>query len=236
MAITKEQAIEVMKQRGYVMTSEAGNGSWIGFSKDMNGIWMSANVYLEQESIDIVCGAGTLKMGCKLSVGKFSFDHARFDEFEKWGYFYGKVCSEINEVVEKMDYIPQRVAMAAYAMKSEGPVNTPQPEKKKETLEDRIAKFKRAVIAKGKEKGFDPVMCKKFFEYWSEVSDGGKKMRWEIAKTKGGVFNIGRRMVTWGMKEQEYNARFKDRDEKKAEKQNKELRQETKKASKNELF
>jgi hypothetical protein len=223
MAITKEQAIEVMKQRGYVMTSEAGNASWIGFSKDMNGIWMSANVYLEKEMIDIQCGAGTLKMMCQLSVGKFAFDHPRFDEFEKWGYFYGKVCSEINDVVEQMDYIPQRVAMAAYAMKSEGPVVAPEPEKKKETLEDRVAKFKKAVIAKGKEKGFDPDMCKKFFIYWSEVSDGGKKMRWEIAKTKSGTFNIGGRLVTWRGKDQEYNAKFKDRDEKKAEKQNKEL-------------
>lgn len=230
MALTKEHAIEVMKQRGYTLTSEAGNGKWIGFSRDMNGIWLSAKVFLETEDIEI--NGGVLKMGCELKVNKFSFTHQRFDEFEKWLYFYGKVCSEIDTIVENLDFIPQRLYMA----NSEMPSVLPAKEIKKDTLEDRIKKFKKNVIEIGKDKGYSPAMCKKFFDYWSEVNQGGKKMRWEIAKSKGGVFNIERRLVTWAGKDQEYNARFLDRDEKKAAKQNEELKQETKKASKKELF
>ena len=40
-------------------------------------------------------------------------------------------------------------------------------------------------------------MIRDFFDYWSEVSDGGNKMAWEKAKTKKGTFNIAGRLATW---------------------------------------
>lgn len=218
-----------MKARGYTMTSEDGNGTWVGFSKDMNGIWMSSHVYLETGMMDL--HAGVLKMMCELIVNKFDFHHKRYDEYEKWAYFYGKVCSEIEHVVEEMDFIPQRVAMAAFAMRSEPGLlpqqaveePVPAPVKEKATLENRMKKFKKRIIEIGKEKQYSPKMCEQFFNYWSEVNDSGRKMRFEIAKSKGGVFNIERRLVTWAGKDVEYNSRFADRDEKRAKKQDEQL-------------
>lgn len=219
-----------MKQRGYVLTSESGTGSWIGFSKHINNIWINSNVYLESGLMDMQ--AGVLKMTCELKVNKFDFYHKRFDEYEKWAYFYGKICSEIEHVVEEMDFIPQRVAEAAYSMRSEAglppqivePEPVHEPVKEKATLEDRMKKFKKRIIEIGKEKGYAPKMCEQFFNYWSEVNDNGRKMRFEIAKSKGGVFNIERRLVTWAGKDAEYNSRFSDRDEKRAKKQNEDLK------------
>lgn len=41
--------------------------------------------------------------------------------------------------------------------------------------------------------GYDSEMLKAFFDYWSESSEGGKKMRFEMEK----VFDIGKRLNTW---------------------------------------
>lgn len=231
MAVTKESAIEIMKSRGYTHVSTIGEDKGLGFSKDMNGIYMSATVWLEKETIEM--HAGVLKMMCELVVKGFDFYHKRFDEFEKWAYFYGKVCSEIDTVVENLDFIPQRVYMA------ESNLTLQEPAKevvKKKTLEERKQAFKKKVIEIGKEKDHEPEMCKAFFNYWSEVSDGGNKMRWEIAKTKGGTFSIAGRLVTWRDNDKVFKARFLDRKEKEAKKQNEELKKETPKASTKELF
>ena len=218
MAITKDKAIEIMTERGYTLTSEAGNGTWVGFGKDISGVWLSAKVLLEKETVDIQ--GGPFKLACELFVKSIDIFNNRFADFEKWMYFYSRICTEVEHVVEELDFVPKRV----YSFNNDLTILNSPKEVKKETLEDRILKFKKKVIRTGKEKGYDSQMCKAFFSYWSEVNDNGKKMRWEIAKTKGGVFNIDRRMVTWAAKDQEYNARFLDRDEKKAKKQNEEMK------------
>jgi len=41
--------------------------------------------------------------------------------------------------------------------------------------------------------GYSPEMLKQFFDYWSESSEGGRKMRFELEK----VFDIGKRLTTW---------------------------------------
>ena len=51
---------------------------------------------------------------------------------------------------------------------------------------------------------YDKEMLRDFYDYWSESNDGGTKMRWEIAKTKGGTFSIGGRLATWKRNEERY--------------------------------
>ncbi len=51
---------------------------------------------------------------------------------------------------------------------------------------------------------YDKAMLRDFYDYWSESNDGGTKMRWEIAKTRGGTFSIGGRLATWKRNEERY--------------------------------
>ena len=51
---------------------------------------------------------------------------------------------------------------------------------------------------------YDNAMLRDFYDYWSESNDGGTKMRWEIAKTRGGTFSIGGRLATWKRNEERY--------------------------------
>ena len=51
---------------------------------------------------------------------------------------------------------------------------------------------------------YDIAMLRDFYDYWSESNDGGTKMRWEIAKTRGGTFSIGGRLATWKRNEERY--------------------------------
>ena len=234
--MTKEAAIEFMKGKGYKMVSEAGNESWVGFAKDMRGIWMTATVFLTPESVSMT--GGTLKMMCKLTCEKFDMHSKRFADFENVLYLYAKICSQIDNLVDAEGIVKQTFGQAAKAIRIEG-VNDGDDEgvkQDKNSLEARMAKFKDEVIAIGKEKGYPPAMCKKFFTYWSETNPQGKKMRWEIQKTKSGVFNTKGRMVTWYGKEGDYNSTFKDRDEKKADKQNQALKKTPTVIDKNELF
>lgn len=230
MAITKEKAIELMKPRGYVMVSEAGNGSWVGFARDINGFWMHATVYLERESITMT--GGILKFFCKLSCESIDVNTKKFDDYEKTLYFYAKVCSEIDELVEEQGLVGNKLKEASLAFLHE-PESQPEPKPVK-SIEDRAKKFRNDVIAVGREKGYPSAMCKAFFEYWSESN--AKKMRWEIQKTKSGVFDIARRLATWASKDEVYNAQFKNRDEKKAEKQNSELKKPKQTINTKELF
>lgn len=41
---------------------------------------------------------------------------------------------------------------------------------------------------------------KDFIRYWTEVSDNGKKMKWEIHKSRGGTWQMEGRMRTWKSK------------------------------------
>lgn len=59
------------------------------------------------------------------------------------------------------------------------------------TLQHRKEVFTNKVI----ELGEPYERTKAFIEYWTEHNDGGRKMRFEMAKNQ--PFNIGRRMGTW---------------------------------------
>lgn len=74
--------------------------------------------------------------------------------------------------------------------------SAPQP---KPTIEQRATDFmfKVAEIGKGV---YPDNMLRKFFDYWTEKNENGKKMRFEKEK----VFDIKRRLATWASRDKEY--------------------------------
>lgn len=65
------------------------------------------------------------------------------------------------------------------------PANTPK------TLEERKADFAEKLKPYLGQYGKD--MLNNFYRYWTEINDGGKKMRFEMEK----VFQLSSRLVTW---------------------------------------
>jgi hypothetical protein len=60
--------------------------------------------------------------------------------------------------------------------------------------EERLAAFRLLCLKVHREKAIlSNEEAKKFFLYWTERSDGGKKHKWEFEKT----FNVTRRMCNW---------------------------------------
>ena len=76
----------------------------------------------------------------------------------------------------------------------------PVPAKPK-TLEERRQEFYDSLIPYVEKYGRE--MVRDFYNYWSEVSDGGNKMAWEKAKTRKGTFNLSGRLATWKKKQDE---------------------------------
>lgn len=64
-----------------------------------------------------------------------------------------------------------------------------------DNLETRRAAFRQEVMSHSDK--WEEKMLEDFFNYWSESNVDGKKMKWEIAKSKGGTFNIASRLATW---------------------------------------
>lgn len=67
------------------------------------------------------------------------------------------------------------------------------------TLEKRRANFWEKCLEAGKKLEASQESLKAFFDYWSEVSDQGHKMK----KEKQGTFNTKQRLQTWLKKEQQ---------------------------------
>jgi hypothetical protein len=66
------------------------------------------------------------------------------------------------------------------------------------TLEERLEFFRQKVYVYD-----EPVeRLEAFIEYWTEHNEGGKKMRFEMAKHQ--PFNIGRRLGTWKANENRF--------------------------------
>lgn len=66
---------------------------------------------------------------------------------------------------------------------------------KPKTLEERRQEFYNSLIPYVEKYGRE--MVRDFYNYWSEVSDGGHKMAWEKAMTRKGTFNIAGRLAKW---------------------------------------
>lgn len=67
----------------------------------------------------------------------------------------------------------------------------------KKTLEERKLAFGNKLVPYMDKYGKE--MLREFFDYWTEINDGGKLMAFE--KTKKKTFNISYRLSTWNKKE-----------------------------------
>lgn len=67
----------------------------------------------------------------------------------------------------------------------------------KKTLEERKLAFGNKLVPYMDKYGRE--MIREFFDYWTEINDGGKLMAFE--KTKKKTFNISYRLSTWNKKE-----------------------------------
>ena len=74
------------------------------------------------------------------------------------------------------------------------PADASVPAKPK-TLEERRKEFYNSLIPYVEKYGRE--MVREFYDYWSEISDGGHKMAWEKAMTRKGTFNIAGRLAKW---------------------------------------
>lgn len=79
--------------------------------------------------------------------------------------------------------------------------SAPQP---KPTIEERERDFMYKVANVGKG-DYPDEMLRKFFDYWTEKNENGKKMRFEKEK----VFDIKRRLATWASRDKEYKFKTK---------------------------
>lgn len=72
---------------------------------------------------------------------------------------------------------------------------------KKKSIEERKKSFKES-ISKHKDQ-YSSELLNDFWRYWTEMNEGGKKMRFEMQK----VFDVGRRLTTWSNRD---NNNFKN--------------------------
>ena len=73
-----------------------------------------------------------------------------------------------------------------------------EKEKEKEEVQVKVKEDKEAVFKKTLltfQDKFEVELLKEFFYYWTEKSDNGKKMRFELSKNQ--PFNTARRLETW---------------------------------------
>lgn len=79
------------------------------------------------------------------------------------------------------------------------------PAKRKKSLDERRAEFRQSLIPYREKYGDE--MVDAFAAYWTEVNDGGLKMKWEITRDRGGTFSIAGRFATWKKNEAKFGPR-----------------------------
>lgn len=226
--LSEQKARDVMKKRGYNEVSVNMSGdvvTTINFVKHFGGIILHASAHLKNKSVSLYFV--DLKYLCELSAKNFAFDHKDFEKYEQIITMYAAKCMDID-VFQILDDLKGTITSI-----DEPP--TPTVDEPKKDIKERKRNFWDVIAQYGKEKGYSKEMCLAFYNYWTEMNENGKKLRFEIEKTRSGVFDIKGRLRTWKSNEVKFNSRFKDRDDKRAEKQDKETKA-TKTINKNELF
>ena len=94
--------------------------------------------------------------------------------------------------------LPKVVTITKTSTSLEVTENKKTPKKTdKKTLEERKLAFGNKLVPYVEKYGRE--MIREFFDYWTEINDGGKLMAFE--KTKKKTFNISYRLSTWNKKE-----------------------------------
>jgi hypothetical protein len=207
--MNKEEAIELMKERGYTSTAHNGDGSVIWFMKPTkNNICLHAEVRLSNTSVQLDA-PGNLKLGFNLLSGHFDINHKEFEKYEEQLYRYALACSK----------------------------DKPEESAPKTTTEERANEFWKQIVkyvSSNPElpKKYPRGLCTDFHRYWTETSENGKVMR----KEKQSTFSISGRLATWLKIEQEKIKGRKSFQDQKAEKQNKDVSEKKKIIDKKEMF
>lgn len=234
--LDEDKVIEIMKERGYTLVSTQqksdGTNRRLNFLKVAEKKFESihASVFIEQGNMELTFG--NLNFFFYLSSVKFDFFHKDFLKFENSLLMYVALCVG-EHATEIMEYI--KAKKAKDDSDSQQPSITLDRPKKEKSIKERKREFWDEIVAVGKKKAYAKDMCLAFYNYWSEVSDSGKSLRFEIQKRKGGTFDVKGRLVTWANKEKDYKSSYKNVIDKKIEKQNQEIKT-SKTIDKNELF
>lgn len=198
--------IATMVERGYVNTASGDNKATLFFLKKIDAkLSIHAMVYLKRSYVvlDIL---GMLDMGISLRGLELALDNeGMFTRTEAHLLDYLAKC--LNT-----DSSPAR----------ETEVNKLKEEEKKPkpTIAEREKEFWERIRQAGKDK-YSKEMCLKFYRYWTETNEGGKKMRFEMQK----VFDLPKRLVTWNEGDKKHFANKQSYQEQRAEKELNELKE-----------
>lgn len=94
---TVENIIEVMKDRGYSVSSYTASHSIYFFGKAVGEISINATVNIKEKdsTVELTYHDG-LKMLMYIATGHFAFDHEKFERHEKILLHYANICNLNN--------------------------------------------------------------------------------------------------------------------------------------------
>lgn len=218
-----------MKSRGYSHTSEIVNskrGPVLCFAKQVAAIESALHANVELNAGTIELDFLELKYFCRLSTGRFDFFHKDFDKYEQIIYTYAAQCMSIDVFTVLDSWKVQRDGV------SEEEAEDVKPKK---TIKDRKLAFWNEIVPVAKKRGYDKKECIKFYNHWTQMNPGGKKMWFEkLRATK--TFDTGKRLTTWFSNAENFKFEKRDRTEKIADKQNQALKQRDKSYDPKTLF
>lgn len=208
--LTEERADEIMKERGYIRTatSDSRFGKKIFYQKPkvLGDAAIHAEVKLWDQTVTLAFKEFAFMVN--LVTSSFNLEHKDFSKFEASISTYAAKCLDIDlESIFKSFNI--------------GNVVPPTSKPPKVSVKERKDKFWEKIREQAKKKGYEREMCMDFFRHWTEMNEGGRKMRFEMKD----VFNIAGRLVTWHTNEKKFDKTGKKNFyEKKIETQNEQLK------------
>lgn len=210
----KKSVLDVMGKRGYGFVSENMSGEIVtkyNFTKHIESYILHASVDVKSESISL--SFVDLMYFISLQTGRFAFDHKDFEKYEQLMVVYAAKCKD-EDVFALLD-----------SLKAVTPTKPPAKD-----IPTRKREFWDKIAAHGKEKGYTKEVCLSFYNYWTEMNDGGKKLKFEKQET----FEISRRLVTWLQNEKKFTPAWKQKQETKVNLDQQD--REVKKVNTKELF
>ncbi len=99
---TVEYIIEIMKDRGYTISSHTANHSCYHFAKhipevgDPECIILHATVNVQPVDTNVELSFCGLKLGMTINTGRIAFDHYNFERYEKILLHYVQICNNNN--------------------------------------------------------------------------------------------------------------------------------------------
>lgn len=213
--LKENEANTVMQQRGYtlVSSSDGSKGKILNYAKRIEGSDFPINAAVHLRSSSIELSFVGLKYFFFLTSNPFTFHHAEFPKLEKVLLNYASVVANLS--FDQLNMMSPSLAPSA-PVPPPSPAEDGKPETTGKSIKEREDEFWEKVRQKAKPKNMSKKEALKFFKYWTEKNERGKRMRFE----KENTFDISRRIDTW-MSNNFGNK--KDWREEKIEQQNKQI-------------